>query len=152
MDITPTGLDLSRCPSCGHDKHIGKTCGFIEFNTEADTHKACECSDAKARKASGGKPGGFHLIPWRAVTALAGIYEYGARKYAANSWRDVPTDPETGETPIDRYFNATMRHLIAWRQGEWLDKESGKAHLAHALWGVVALFELSLDDTKQDKL
>jgi hypothetical protein len=81
---------------------------------------------------------------------VAGIYEYGAKKYAANSWREVPVDQETGETPVERYFNAMMRHIIAWRRGEWLDPESGHAHLAHALWGVIALIELSMDEMGKD--
>lgn len=140
-------VDLTKCPSCQHDKHIGRTCGFEYASPPGDSKKyTCGCSDAQARKQSKGKPGGFHLIPWRAITALAGIYAYGAKKYAAHSWRDVPIDPETGETPIERYFNAMMRHLIAWMGGEWTDKESGHPHLAHVLWGVVALYELSMDE------
>jgi hypothetical protein len=153
--FTPTGklLDLSKCPSCSHPKHIGGRCGFQEVipGQEHLTKPACECSDAQARKASKGKPGGFHLIPWRAITAVAGIYAYGAKKYAANSWREVPLDPDTGETPAERYFNAMMRHLIAWKKGEWIDPESGHSHLAHALWGVIAVFELSMDEMGKGK-
>jgi hypothetical protein len=89
--------------------------------------------------------GGFHLIPWRAIECLAAVYEYGARKYAPNSWREVPRDPDTGEEPIDRYFNALMRHLIDFKKGEWMDKESELPHLYHALWNVIAVLELSLD-------
>jgi hypothetical protein len=144
-------LDLKKCPSCGHEKHIGGSCKEIIEHLPASASypamdKECGCTDAQARKSSKGKVGGFHLIPWAAIMALAGIYEYGAKKYAANSWRQVPVDPDTGETPIERYFNAMMRHLIAWLKGEWLDPESGHPHLAHALWGVVALYELSMDE------
>lgn len=143
-------LDFSLCPSCQHPKHIGGPCTHKYPGPPGDEKEyPCQCSDAQARKQSKGKPGGFHLLPWRAITALAGIYAYGAKKYAANSWRDVPIDPETGETPIERYFNAMMRHLIAWLGGEWLDKESGHPHLAHAMWGMVALFELSMDEREK---
>lgn len=143
-------LDLNLCPSCQHPKHIGKNCPHIFPSPPGDSNEyGCPCTDAQARKQSRGKAGGFHLVPWRAITALAGIYAYGARKYAANSWREVPIDPETGETPVERYFNAMMRHVIAWREGEWFDKESGHSHLAHALWGMVALFELSMDEREK---
>lgn len=152
MATTPTGLNLKLCPSCQHSKHIGRTCGAIlSGDPDKGDEKRCGCSDAQARKSSKGKVGGFHLLPWRAITMVAGIYEYGAKKYAANSWREVPIDPDTGETPVERYFNAMMRHLIRWRQGEWLDPESGHSHLAHALWGVIALIELSMDEMGKDQ-
>jgi hypothetical protein len=155
VTTTPTGLNLKLCPSCQHEKHIGGPCEvIIEHLPSASGYppmdKKCPCTDAQARKSSKGKVGGFHLLPWRAITMVAGIYEYGAKKYAANSWREVPVDQETGETPIERYFNAMMRHIIAWRRGEWLDPESGHAHLAHALWGVIALIELSMDEMGKD--
>ncbi len=51
-----------------------------------------------------------------------------------NDWQDNPAP--------DIYFDACMRHLTAWIEGERKDPESGLSHLAHAvccllimLWG-----------------
>lgn len=80
----------------------------------------------------------WNLIPWSAVRQIAGVLTYGAQKYAPDNWRYVP-DARA------RYFAAAMRHLTAWWEGEKLDPESGKHHLAHVACCV--LFLLALDHT-----
>jgi hypothetical protein len=133
MSVTPTGLDLSLCANCQHDKHIGMTCMVL----------GCGCDDVQARKNSKGKIGCFYLLPWEAIMELAAVYEYGAKKYAANSWREVPKDPVTGAEPHERYFDAMMRHIVAIQRGEEFDPESGLRHIAHVMWGACALAELT---------
>ena len=74
----------------------------------------------------------WDLVPFECLDALADIYTFGAAKYQPNSWQQL-------EDFDNRYFAAILRHLSAWRQGEWLDQESGYPHLAHAMWGCCAL-------------
>lgn len=81
----------------------------------------------------------FSLLPLSAVTAIVDVLEFGARKYAPNNWMIVP-DART------RYWDAAVRHLVAWREGEQLDAESGLHHLAHA--GCCVIFLLALDENK----
>jgi hypothetical protein len=76
------------------------------------------------RKDDTGKPR-WSLLPWISVAAVVVVLEYGARKYAPNNWQHVVG-------PQERYFDAAMRHLYAWRCGEHADQESGCSHLAHA--------------------
>jgi hypothetical protein len=76
----------------------------------------------------------YDLVP---VIALIGVAEgmtMGAEKYGDNNWQGV--NPE-------RYYAALMRHLIAWRQGETNDPESGLNHLKHVLTNTVFLLELT---------
>lgn len=75
----------------------------------------------------------FSLLPIRSVVEIVKVLEFGAKKYDVNNWQHVP-DAET------RYFDAAMRHLIAFKEGEKLDEESGLHHLAHA--GCCVLFML----------
>ncbi len=67
----------------------------------------------------------YDLMPYAALEDEVAVLTFGAAKYAANNWQQVPDG-------INRYFAAAMRHLIAYRQGEKLDKESGFSHLSHA--------------------
>ncbi len=86
-----------------------------------------------ARKDDAGKLR-YSLLPWDALLAVVEVLEFGARKYAAHAWRDVP-DAQM------RYWDANMRHLFR-QPGEpnpgmprdpWeLDSESGLLHAAHA--------------------
>ena len=74
------------------------------------------------------------LIPASSFIALAEVLTYGAKKYGANSWQGLP-DFE------NRYYGALLRHLIAWREGELNDAESGLPHLWHAIANIAFLIE-----------
>ena len=79
----------------------------------------------------------YDLIPARVLQWLARILSFGAKKYSANNWQKIE---------VDRYYAAMMRHVEAWRLGEWLDKESGYPHLAHALCCVVFMLWLGEEE------
>jgi hypothetical protein len=81
----------------------------------------------------------YSLLPWRAVEAVVDVLEYGAVKYAPEGWRQVKDADR-------RYFDAALRHLLAWRGGERDDAESALPHLAHAACCV--LFLLAFDKEK----
>jgi hypothetical protein len=56
--------------------------------------------------------------------ALGDVLTYGAQKYSDRNW-EKGIDPE-------RLYAACQRHLLAHREGETVDAESGLPHLAHA--------------------
>lgn len=75
-------------------------------------------------KRDAGKPR-HSLLPMGFVGELIAVLEFGAIKYDVDKWQAV-SEPRT------RYYNALHRHAAAWWDGEQLDPESGKHHLAHA--------------------
>jgi hypothetical protein len=77
----------------------------------------------------------YELLPMAPVDEIVRVLGFGAAKYDDDNWRRVP-DAE------NRYYAAAMRHLSAWRQGENIDPESGRSHLAHAACCLVFLMEL----------
>ena len=72
-----------------------------------------------------GKPQ-FSLIPQEALEEVASVFTFGAKKYAKDNWRLV-------EDGHDRYMDAALRHINKHLQGELLDNESSRKHLAHAV-------------------
>ena len=82
----------------------------------------------------------WDLLPWNSVEQIVDVLTYGEDKYSEDSWKQVD-DAE------NRYFAALMRHLIAYKQGEDVDQESGRLHLAHVATN--ALFLLWFN--KQEK-
>ena len=74
----------------------------------------------------------FSLIPLNELKSVIDVLEHGAEKYDVDNWQKVPN----AET---RYFDAAMRHIIAHRQGENTDPESGLPHLAHAICSLLFL-------------
>jgi len=83
------------------------------------------------KKFDGGKLR-YGLIPPSSTRALASVLTFGAQKYGPNNWQSV----EQGE---ERYTDALMRHLEAYRGGEDIDEESGMSHLWHAMTNIAFL-------------
>lgn len=97
--------------------------------------------DMQGHKTDAGKLR-LSLLPWRAVGQIVQVLEFGAAKYEPNNWKHVPNARQ-------RYFDAAMRHLLAWWDGERLDTESGLPHLAHA--GCCILFLLWADKSDAEE-
>ena len=79
----------------------------------------------KGSKFDTGKPR-FSLLPHNTLSPVLRVLEAGAVKYSVNNWQHV-------ENPRERYYDAAMRHLYAWFNGESKDLETGESHLAHAI-------------------
>jgi len=73
----------------------------------------------------------YDVVPASFERALALVLAFGAKKYGKNTWQQV-------ENGSERYYSALRRHLAAWTEGEFTDKESGLPHLYHV--AVNALF------------
>lgn len=76
----------------------------------------------------------FDLLPHRALVKTMEVLMLGAKKYEPNNWMRVP-DSER------RYYNAAMRHMMAWKMGEESDPETGIHHLAHAICCMMFIVE-----------
>lgn len=95
----------------------------------------------KGRKFDLGKTR-WELLPWDEVEDIVRVLMFGSAKYEDFNWQKVPEAKA-------RYFDASMRHLIAWKQGEKKDKETGISHLAHL--GCCALFLAWFDRQEEIK-
>jgi hypothetical protein len=77
------------------------------------------------RKDDGGKLQ-MRLLPWAALRAVADVMTWAVAEkknpYPVGNWKFVK--PE-------RYEDALIRHWSAWIEGEHVDPESGRSHLAH---------------------
>ena len=68
----------------------------------------------------------WRLMPFECLQEVMKVLMFGMQKYGPYNWQRVPQAK-------DRYFDAAMRHLLAYRQGEKADKETGVSHLAHLI-------------------
>lgn len=93
----------------------------------------------KGAKHDSGKPlaGLLYQDFPRALSLVADVATFGAKKYSRHNWKDV-------EGGIERYNDALHRHLLAANLVE-LDSESSLPHLAHAAWNVLAVLEKTLE-------
>jgi hypothetical protein len=78
----------------------------------------------------------FSLVPKGTAEEVIDVLDIGATKYSDDNWMKVPN-------ARTRYYDALMRHVSAWWNGEKKDPETGKHHLAHAI--CCALFLIWFD-------
>jgi len=79
------------------------------------------------------------LLPWKSLREIVEVLMYGNCKYPC------PSNANWKKVEPDRYKKALMRHVVAWLDGEKVDEETGKSHLAHA--GCCILFLLWFEVT-----
>ena len=70
------------------------------------------------------------LLPYRPLSEIAEVLEFGERKYDRDNWRKG--------FKHERLLAALLRHIFAYNEGETNDPETGLCHLAHA--GCMLLF------------
>ena len=85
-----------------------------------------------------GKPM-WRLLPFRELREVVDTLTFGVKKYAVDNWKKV--------TPPERYIDAAFRHFTSWIEGEKIDPETGKSHLAHAVCNL--LFLMWFDNEKK---
>jgi hypothetical protein len=98
-----------------------------------DEVKKSQNASTGGRKFDGGKLQ-YGLLPPLALKATVDVLTFGAEKYEPDNWKKVPDSKR-------RYFDALQRHVWAWKEGEQIDPESGRHHLAHALCCLMFLYE-----------
>ena len=65
-------------------------------------------------------------LPFVSILHASHAMMNGARKYGAYNWRDKPVKAHI-------YYDAAVRHLGAWFEGEETADDSGVHHLGHAM-------------------
>lgn len=82
------------------------------------------------------------MLKPEALDEVVKVLTYGAQKYSPDNWKYVDNMQE-------RYFNASQRHMWAYKRGEIRDAESSYQHLAHAICNLMFLLQYEIDEEKK---
>ena len=104
--------------------------------------------------ASGGKPTNpkdaigirkapLSTLPMGVVAEMGAAMLEGAAKYGRHNYRGVGVRASV-------YFDATMRHLISWWEGEDTDPDSGLSHVTKALVSLAVLRDAMMQSKCED--
>lgn len=78
------------------------------------------------------------------VLMEAGLVKlHGDLKYGRFNWREAGVRGSV-------YYDAALRHLAAWYEGEDIDPDSGIHHIAHAICGLSVLRDSIIRDNWSD--
>jgi hypothetical protein len=67
----------------------------------------------------------------------------GASKYGRHNWRAMGVRASV-------YYDATMRHMIAWWEGEDIDKDSDLSHVTKAICSLMVLRDAMIQEKYTD--
>lgn len=88
----------------------------------------------------------------RALRIVQATTDYGAEKYEAHSWRDVPNARERYQAAAERHRQ--QRHMYNFgKNGDTVmlrDHESGLPHIAHEIFCLLAMMELHLQENAEE--
>lgn len=94
-------------------------------------------------KLDDGKPDASLLLMFgRALSEVAAVGTFGAKKYSRGGWQSVPN----GRV---RYTAAMLRHLLK-EDSEEVDEDIGLLHAAAVAWNALARLELILREREHD--
>jgi hypothetical protein len=82
-------------------------------------------------------------LPMGVVAEMGAAMLEGASKYGRHNFRAVGVRGSV-------YFDATMRHLIAWWEGEDVDPDSGLSHVTKALVSLAVLRDAQMQGKCED--
>lgn len=94
------------------------------------------------KKEAGDLKAPLHLLPTVIMRETAHVLKLGVEKYGVYNWR------ESEGVKASTYTAAIMRHLTQFMDGEDVDEESGRSHLAH----ITATCSILLDAESVGKL
>ncbi len=83
------------------------------------------------------------VIPVPVLMELGLALQEGALKYGAYNWR-------TTKIVSSAYYNAALRHLFAWHEGEDTDQDSGLSHITKAIAGLTVLRDAMIQNQVTD--
>ena len=110
---------------------------------EALTFHPLDQKASNPKDAVGVRKAPLSVVPMGVVAEIGvGMLE-GASKYGRHNYRGVGVRASV-------YFDATMRHLISWWEGEDLDPDSGMSHIAKALCSLAVLRDAQMQQMCED--
>lgn len=140
----PTHLDDKKVTGGTDARSIPNLCdqGTTPINTEFKVRFSDFPSKPKAKTDDDGKPP-LAYIPWKALDEIAQVQAYGHRKY--HDYNNYRKGMEIG-----RNLSCAMRHIGKYMEGQDLDEESKRNHLAHAACRIMFVLQNLADGVAID--
>jgi len=104
---------------------------------------ALELPDGNPKTVYGMSKPGIEGVPPAPLFMVGEVMRLGIRKYGLTNWRHEPVTASV-------YYNAAMRHIFSWWDGQNNDLESGQPHLAHEVACLMILMDARLTDDLND--
>ena len=102
-----------------------------------------ETKDTNPKDAVGVRKAPLSTVPFPVLLETGVAMLEGARKYGRHNYRVIGVRGSV-------YYDAVMRHLGAWWEGEDIDPDSGISHVTKAIAGLVVLRDSMMRENWED--
>lgn len=110
----------------------------FDFDAAMKAKQPASPDDPNPKNLYGMAKPGLSAVPTLALFQIGRAMEEGQRKYGLTNWRH-------SQVKASVYYNAAMRHLMAWWDGEDTDHASKLPHLALAAANLCILLDADSD-------
>jgi len=132
----------AKCSICGHDYSILKNGNKICIcNATEVSHSSLvqNVKDSNPKDSVGIKKVPFSTVSAPVIAEIGLAMLEGSRKYGRHNYRAIGVRGSV-------YYDACLRHLTQWWEGEDIDPDSGLSHITKALACLVVLRDAMLLD------
>jgi hypothetical protein len=140
--------DVEFCKTCFHGKssHLFNQTDYLGCMKDSCSCEKYILGEIRVTSLTGGSKGTkaaqFSLVPPYPLTLLAKLYNFGVAKYAAHNWRNG--------YDWSKSYDAAMRHMTQFWEGEDIDEETGTPHVICAVFHMFALAQFMKDFPEYD--
>ena len=99
--------------------------------------------DTNPKDAVGTKKPPMSTVPAPVMMEVGTAMLEGARKYGRHNYR-------ISHVRASVYYDATLRHLFSWFEGEDIDADSGMSHVTKAIASLIVLRDAQINDCLVD--
>lgn len=107
--------------------------------TALERERKLATKDTNPKDAVGTAKAPMSCVPLPVVMELATAMMEGARKYGRHNYRVAGVRASV-------YFDALMRHMFAWFEGEDIDADSGLSHITKGIATLAVLRDAMMND------
>ena len=131
------------CSHCGYEKPIGGYC-LCQLKSEPPLSSLLNnVKDSNPKDSVGTKKVPFSTVSAPVIAEIGLAMLEGSRKYGRHNYRAIGVRASV-------YYDACLRHLTQWWEGEDIDPDSGLSHIVKAAACLVVLRDAMLLDKVAD--
>jgi len=137
----------SVCAKCGeiYGEPYALHCSCYDDKVQDNYYESLNSKDTNPKDAVGTKKVPFSTLPAKVLAEVGLALLEGARKYGRHNYRAVGVRASV-------YYDASLRHLTQWWEGEDIDPDSGLSHVTKAIAGLVVLRDsMMMGNWKDDR-
>lgn len=138
---TERGIENQSIPQEGLDNVLNEKIKQIQEQLVEQANqqiKSKEIKDTNPKDGFGSRKVPIHVVPFQVLTEIALGMAEGSCKYGAYNYREAGVR-------FSIYYDATMRHLGAFNEGQDIDPASGLNHITKALSSLTVLRDAMLN-------